>query len=116
MIQAIFVFHDIEWRKMDLFNILRDSDKLQIILLLLNNEICVCDLEKVLNLKQSTLSNKLRMLRQAGIIDVRKDKNWRYYSINQSFYNENIKLIEYIKEKNNTINMATSLCEEKNGN
>ncbi len=48
---------------MDIFNVLRDSDKLKIILLLLNDEICVCDLEKVLFLRQSTLSNKLRALK-----------------------------------------------------
>ncbi len=101
--------------KMDIFNILRDSDKLQIILVLLNNEICVCDLELVLDLKQSTLSNKLRTLRLAGMIDVRKDKNWHYYSINQAFYIENKKLIEYIKEKNTTLNISISQCKEKNG-
>ncbi len=100
---------------MDIFNILRDADKLQIILLLLDNELCVCDLEDVLNLKQSTLSNKLRTLKQAGMIEVRKDKNWHYYSINQSFYNENEKLIEYIKEKNSIMNVASSPCEERNG-
>lgn len=100
---------------MDIFNILRDGDKLQIILLLLDNEICVCDLEKVLKLKQSTLSNKLRTLRQAEIIDVRKEKNWHYYSINQTFYIENKKLIEYIREKNSSLNFTISQCEEKNG-
>ncbi len=97
-----------------IFNILKDEDKLKIILLLLNQEYCVCDLETALNLRQSTLSNKLRVLKAANIIDVRKQKNWHYYSINKQYYADNIKLFEYIQEKNQSLCVAKSNCEEKN--
>lgn len=100
---------------MDIFNILRDYDKLRIVLYLIDDEICVCDLEVLLGLKQSTLSNKLRTLRSAEIISVRKEKNWHYYSLNPTFYQEHIKLIEYIQEMNDSLIFTKSQCKEKNG-
>lgn len=93
-----------------IFNILKDEDKVKIILLLLAHERCVCDLEQVLQLKQTTLSNKLRVLKEANIIDVRKEKNWHYYYINSDFYNDNIKLIEYIVEKSEPISYSVTNC------
>ncbi|WOO86907.1 metalloregulator ArsR/SmtB family transcription factor [Mollicutes bacterium LVI A0039] len=100
---------------MNIFSILKDNDKLHIILLLLDQEICVCDLEAELGLKQSTLSNKLRALKDAKIIKIRKEKNWHYYSLDESFYRDNLKLFEYIQEKNEHIVITKSECKEING-
>lgn len=95
---------------MNIFNILRDEDKLKIILILQDSEECVCKLEEILNLKQSTLSNKLRVLKNAQIIDVRKEKNWNYYRLNASFVQENQKLLEYIKDKSEWTFISEADC------
>ena len=42
-------------------------------------ELCVCELEKIVGSDQSTVSKHLSVLRQAGIIDLRRDgKNSMY--------------------------------------
>ncbi len=41
----------------DLFKTLSDENRLRILQLLLKNELCVCELESILNLKQSNLSS-----------------------------------------------------------
>ena len=42
-------------------------------------ELCVCDLEKVVGSDQSTVSKHLSILKQSGIIDLRRDgKNSMY--------------------------------------
>jgi ArsR family transcriptional regulator len=42
-------------------------------------ELCVCDLEKIVGSDQSTVSKHLSILRQSGIIDLRRDgKNSMY--------------------------------------
>lgn len=99
---------------MNIFKILKDDEKLKIVLLLMNGEHCVCDLEKMLDIKQSCLSNKLKVLKDNDIIKVRKQKNWNYYKLNQHFYEDNLKLMEYIVEKNN-FEFESSMIREENG-
>ncbi len=42
-------------------------------------EVCVCDLTDLIDLAPSTVSKHLSILRQAGLIDGRKDGRWMYY-------------------------------------
>jgi ArsR family transcriptional regulator len=44
-------------------------------------EVCVCDLEGLLPVKQPTISHHLKLLRKAGVIDCRCHGVWAYYSI-----------------------------------
>lgn len=97
---------------MNIFKILKDDDKLNIILILINGERCVCDLEQMLGIKQSCLSNKLKVLKEANIISVRKQKNWHYYSLTSDFVLENKLLIEYITSKNeNNFDVIKENCD-----
>ncbi len=86
---------------MNIFKILGDCDKLAIIYILMDGEECVCNLESLTGLKQTTISNKLKVLRENNILDMRRDKNWNYYSINPEFQKDNQQLLAYIKEKIN---------------
>ncbi len=98
---------------MEIFSILKDNDKLNIILLLLGGEYCVCDLEEVLGIRQTTLSNKLKTLRDNQIIVMRKEKNWRYYSLNQEFCMQHSKLMEYLVEENGYVIAEKQQCITK---
>ena len=59
--------------------------RLRIFRLLLESELCVCELEGRLRLSSSLLAHHLRRLRESGLIRVRRgvrDARWLYYSVN----------------------------------
>ena len=45
-------------------------------------ELCVCDLQDELGMAQSLLSFHLKALRDAGLVNVRRNGRWAHYSIN----------------------------------
>jgi ArsR family transcriptional regulator len=44
-------------------------------------QVCVCDLESALPVKQPTVSHHLRLLREAGLIDCERRGLWAYYFV-----------------------------------
>ena len=52
-------------------------------LLLGGQELCVCDLMAALDLPQSSVSRHLSYLRNAGLVDDRRQGIWMYYTINK---------------------------------
>jgi ArsR family transcriptional regulator len=42
-------------------------------------DVCVCDLEAALPVKQPTVSHHLKLLREAGLIDCERRGLWAYY-------------------------------------
>ncbi len=44
-------------------------------------QICVCDLEAALPVKQATVSHHLRLLRAGGLIDCERHGQWAYYFV-----------------------------------
>lgn len=66
------------------FHALSDSLRLQIIQLLQDQELCVCDLCDRLKVNQSKLSFHLKTLKEAKLIRPRQSGRWIYYSLNLS--------------------------------
>jgi ArsR family transcriptional regulator, arsenate/arsenite/antimonite-responsive transcriptional repressor len=64
-----------------LFRALGDETRLRIVALLSHGELCVCHLEKALDLSQPNVSRHLGILRAAGVVDGRRDGSWMYYSL-----------------------------------
>ena len=61
---------------------LADETRLRIFTLLTRQELCVCEIEDMLNLSQSLVSNHLAVLRQAGLVKARRDAEdarWIFY-------------------------------------
>jgi ArsR family transcriptional regulator len=61
---------------------LADETRLRIFTLLTRQELCVCEIEDMLNLSQSLVSNHLAVLRQAGLVRARRDETdarWIFY-------------------------------------
>jgi len=58
---------------------LADPTRLRIMLLLLEQELCVCELESVLSMEQSRISHALRILRDAALIEERRESRWVFY-------------------------------------
>jgi ArsR family transcriptional regulator, arsenate/arsenite/antimonite-responsive transcriptional repressor len=44
-------------------------------------DVCVCDLTDACGLSQPTISHHLRILREAGLVDVSRRGTWAYYRL-----------------------------------
>ncbi len=60
---------------------LADDNRIRILNLLRNDELCVCDIEVVLGIKQSNASRHLNRLKVAEIIVSEKKSQWVYYRL-----------------------------------
>jgi ArsR family transcriptional regulator len=63
---------------------LAEPSRLRIIQLLREREQCVCHLTEALDVKQSTISHHMSVLKKAGLVVDRrdeKDARWVYYSL-----------------------------------
>ena len=63
------------------FHALSDETRLALIVLLRGGERCVCDLTSALDSAQSRLSFHLKTLKDAGLVQDRKEGRWVYYSL-----------------------------------
>jgi ArsR family transcriptional regulator len=64
-----------------LFRALGDETRLRMVAMLSHGELCVCHLEKALDLPQPNVSRQLGILRMAGVVDARRDGTWVYYRL-----------------------------------
>ena len=64
-----------------LFKALGNEKRLEILLYLLGKELCVSDLQKLVNISQSALSQHLAVLRAEGIVKTRRAAQTIFYSI-----------------------------------
>src|SRR5687768_10818243 len=62
-----------------LFHALSDETRLGIVQRLRDGERSVCDLTDALDAAQSRLSFHLKVLREAGLVDYRREGRWAYY-------------------------------------
>lgn len=60
---------------------LANETRLKIVCLLIENELCVCELMEVLGMNQSCISNHIKILRSLGIIEAKREGKWIFYSI-----------------------------------
>ena len=64
----------------ELFKVFGDSTRIRILFALFEADICVCDLAESLNMTQSAISHQLRLLKQAGLVNGRREgKQIIYY-------------------------------------
>lgn len=64
-----------------IFKALADPTRLRIVAILLRHEVCVCELMAILKMEQSRISHQLRILRDADIVEDRRDGRWIVYAI-----------------------------------
>jgi len=65
----------------DLLKTLGHPARLRILALLRGGELCVCQINAVIGLAASTVSEHLTELRRAGLLAERKDGRWVYYEL-----------------------------------
>ena len=75
---------------LNFFKVLGNESRLKIIGILANQECTVKQLAEMLDLKEPTVSQHLNMLKEAKLVSVRPDGNFRYYSFdNKALINLN---------------------------
>jgi ArsR family transcriptional regulator len=60
-----------------------DPARLKLLKILSGKELCVCEIEEATNMKQTTVSQQLRRLKEANLVIERKEGWWSYYSIDR---------------------------------
>ncbi len=63
----------------EVFQAFADATRLRLLNLLVERELCVCDLCTLLDEIQPKVSRHLATLRRAGLVTVRSDGKWKYY-------------------------------------
>lgn len=81
----------------EIFKALSEENRLRILSILLEGEMCVCEIEAALNLSQSNASRHLTALKQSGILESSKKAQWTYYRVRSDFIRENGELWDYLK-------------------
>ena len=80
-----------------MFKALSDETRLRIYLLLLQGELCVCELVNILNMEQSRISHSVRILKEAGLVVNRREGKWIIYAVNPE--TENNGIIQGLKDE-----------------
>jgi ArsR family transcriptional regulator len=63
------------------FKALGDRNRVRILKMLEERELCVCQIMMVLRLKQPTVSKHLSVLKTAGLVAAKRNGTWIFYSL-----------------------------------
>lgn len=99
-----------------LFFALADRTRLSIVLFLLDKgEATVSDISKGLGKSQSLISHHLSCLRNCGVVKVRREGKFSYYSISSDEVRELIRLaVNHVRKHGESI-LACDILEEERG-
>lgn len=64
-----------------IFKALAEQIRVRIAMLLVGQELCVCDLTEILKLPQSTISRHMTQLRHSGLVTDRRAGTWIHYRL-----------------------------------
>ena len=65
----------------ELYKVFGDSTRIKILYVLLEAEMCVCDIATLLQMGQSAISHQLRVLKQMRLVKFRRDGRTVFYSL-----------------------------------
>lgn len=83
----------------DLFKILADDTRMQLICALLHHELCVCDLAELLEMSQSAISHQLRVLRQGRLVRYRRDGKNTFYTLDDQHIEDIVQFaLQHVQE------------------
>ena len=68
----------------ELFKIFGDSTRVKILYALLESELCVCDIAKLMDVSQSAVSHQLRVLKASKLVKFRREGKNIFYSLSDN--------------------------------
>lgn len=93
-----------------LFHALSDETRLALLERLKGGEHCVCELTDAMKAGQSRLSFHLKVLKEAGLIQDRREGRWMYYSLNADAIEELEELVDSLKKAAKSVVSAGRCC------
>lgn len=78
---------------------LADPNRFRITMMLMERPLCVCELLQVLDISGGTLSSHLKVLKNAAIVDQRKDGRWIEYALKEEVADFLVRLESEILDK-----------------
>lgn len=81
------------------FKALGEPTRLKIVRMLAEQELCVCELEEVLQMSQPRISQHLKILKQVGLVSERREGQRRNCSFNRDFYEKMMEEFEDFMQK-----------------
>src|ERR1700722_7114269 len=83
----------------ELFSLLSDETRLRcLVLLQKEEELCVCEISKIIGSIQPKISRHLALMRKSGLVSDERRGQWVYYSLNQSLPDWAKRIIESTSE------------------
>lgn len=73
------------------FKALGEPTRLKIVRLLATKELCVCELEEIMQISQPRISQHLKILKQAGLVTERREGQRRMCRFNRNIYEDFMK-------------------------
>ncbi|MGB5867329.1 MAG: metalloregulator ArsR/SmtB family transcription factor, partial [Arcobacteraceae bacterium] len=98
---------------------INDETRLKILrFIVVNGEVCVCDIENSFDMIQSRISRHLKILKDGGFLRVSRRGRWAYYSIREPLDKFRLNVLEeisYLDIKIPTLNKGCNMAnsEEK---
>ena len=66
------------------FRAMGEETRYKILMILFKEEMCICELIDELQLSQSAVSHHVKILKQADLLNDRRNGKWTFYSINKA--------------------------------
>lgn len=83
----------------ELFKVFGDSTRIKILYSMFENELCVNDIARLLNLSQSSVSHQLRILKTSKLVKFRREGKSIYYSLDDEHVRSIISMgMEHVEE------------------
>ncbi|MGI6264755.1 MAG: ArsR/SmtB family transcription factor [Acutalibacteraceae bacterium] len=84
----------------DVFKVFGDATRIRLLWLLSQEECCVTDLARQLEMEQSAVSHQLRLLRQARLVRYRREGKNLFYTLDDDHVHQIIALgLSHIREQ-----------------
>lgn len=88
---------------------LSEKNRVEIVKLLSEEELCACHLLEHFDITQPTLSHHMKQLTESGLVKVTKKGTWNHYSINKEIVDQ---YIEFLKNTyKNTNDNGSCICD-----
>jgi len=68
-------------RFMNIAKALSEQNRVRILMFLRDDELCLCQIIEMLSLTPSTVSKHMAILRDAGLVESRKEGRWHFYRL-----------------------------------
>jgi ArsR family transcriptional regulator len=103
-------FSTIKINLIEILKSLSHQNRIRIINLLKQQQLCVCELENIMGVNQSNASRHLRKLKQVNLIKGNKKAQWIYYSLNKDLFNQHNFLQSILEDELDLL----AICQDDN--